>query len=551
MKGNIEKIVKRYEAQIEDTKIFFHPNIPPKKLSNALDSYAEGLKEEDVLVLIDNTVFGKAKNGALLTSKVLYSHNTGEEPQYIELNKIKTIKLKEGFGNDIYINGLKFLETTMPIRESIRRITEMLRKISGYKDTSSRETSQKRKKDDVERLIESLEDEDSTVREKAAKALGKRKDKRAVKPLIRAMYDKRNNPLKNEVCEYAIQSLAMIKDKEAADILIHDLKNKDKEIRNQAGYTLGRLGDERALEPLIQALNDEDKEVRNDISEGFVFFAEEIGDPAIKRLIKALKDDNWRLRQHAAWILGNTEDKRAVEPLIQALKDENSDVRMQAAWALGDFNDKRAVEPLVQALHDENKEVREAVTEALDRIKIKREPAKARKTKPKVEKIILFWLDNIPEITEAQSIADLLPQKMHPELIFESNRAFNDKISSKSVLKLMNKHVTTVALRLSQAIISEGGHIKDVDKNDFEEVAETRSMHIAVMQIIENELGKKYGIKRAAYPDKLICKFIETTAGPCYYTLLLDSEIDPSKYDFATGKGGAKLSTIFWEADNT
>jgi hypothetical protein len=79
-----------------------------------------------------------------------------------------------------------------------------------------------------------------------------------------------------------------------------------------------------------------------------------------------------------------------------------------------------------------------------------------------------------------------------------------------------------------------------------------RVLDIAAIQSIEKELQKKYGFKHADYPNRLICKIIITKINICRYSLILDSEIDPSNYNFYTpGIKGCKLSTLFWEAANT
>lgn len=168
--------------------------------------------------------------------------------------------------------------------------------------------------------------------------------------------------------------------------------------------------------------------------------------------------------------------------------------------------------------------------------------------KPKVKKIVLLWLDNIPEKRDAQAIADLLPLQMHRELVFEGTQAANDKISSKSVLKLMDKFIIPVSSRLAAAMLDKKAHLKE---EEFSEIAGTRAMHIAVMRTILERLKKKHRFDHDKSPNRLICKYIQTTTGHCYYALVLDSEIDPSKYDFATGAGGCTLSTLFWEAANT
>jgi hypothetical protein len=52
--------------------VYLAPNIPLKKLHNALDSYSAGLGPDDVLALLDDTIFGSGKDGALVTAKELW-----------------------------------------------------------------------------------------------------------------------------------------------------------------------------------------------------------------------------------------------------------------------------------------------------------------------------------------------------------------------------------------------------------------------------------------------------------------------------------------------
>ena len=73
-------------------------------------------------------------------------------------------------------------------------------------------------------------------------------------------------------------------------------------------------------------------------------------------------------RSQAAWTLGKTGDRRAVEPLIAALKDENWEVRENVVWALGDIKDVRAIEPLINTLNDKRLEVRKGAAKFLKEI---------------------------------------------------------------------------------------------------------------------------------------------------------------------------------------
>lgn len=73
-------------------KTLFVGKIPPKKLNNAIKSFAKEVAPEDVLLLYDDTFFGSAKNGLLLTAEAVYWCNDGfsdaERFRYAELRKV-------------------------------------------------------------------------------------------------------------------------------------------------------------------------------------------------------------------------------------------------------------------------------------------------------------------------------------------------------------------------------------------------------------------------------------------------------------------------------
>ena len=94
----------------------------------------------------------------------------------------------------------------------------------------------------------------------------------------------------------------------------------------------------------------------------------------------ALKDDDMRVRQAAAWSLGELGDTKAVGVLIQTLQTKGhyenyedaailreDQLRTAAAVALGKLNSSLVIDPLIQALLDEKDGVRAAAAEALGR----------------------------------------------------------------------------------------------------------------------------------------------------------------------------------------
>ncbi len=212
---------------------------------------------------------------------------------------------------------------------------------------------------ELDRLIDQLKRNDSTMRAKAASALGRLGDKRAVEPLIAALKD--NDA---RVRMSAALALAALGDKRAVEPLIAALKDEDRRVRSMSAMALNMLGDKRAVEPLIAALKDEDRSVRLSASDALG----NLGDKrAFEPLIAALKDTDTdvEVRRMSARALGRLGDQRAFEPLITALKDEDRSVRSSAFYALGNLGDKRAFEPLIAGLKDKDAEVRGSVALAL------------------------------------------------------------------------------------------------------------------------------------------------------------------------------------------
>ena len=104
---------------------------------------------------------------------------------------------------------------------------------------------------DIEWLIKTLGyEKDCDVRRKAANALGKIGDSRAVGPLIRALNDS-----DSRIRSWAATSLFKIGEP-AIEPLIKALNDSESEVRSAAAKALGDIGDYRAMKPLTKALDD-------------------------------------------------------------------------------------------------------------------------------------------------------------------------------------------------------------------------------------------------------------------------------------------------------
>src|SRR5437868_8768631 len=88
----------------------------------------------------------------------------------------------------------------------------------------------------------------------------------------------------------------------------------------------------------------------HDIRESAAINLIEMGTEVTPYLIEALQHTNWRVRQYAAWGLGQLADPRGLNPLIVALNDSHDAVQEKVTAALGEFADKTAVEPIIHVL---------------------------------------------------------------------------------------------------------------------------------------------------------------------------------------------------------
>ena len=126
----IEEIIKRYKTRICDDCVFFAPEIPERKLRNAIENYARAGSGERALALIDNSFFGNAKDGVLLTHERIYSNEWSSITFALELDAIESVEFVESnLAKEIHLNGAKFVVLHMADTRSVRTFTEMLDEI--------------------------------------------------------------------------------------------------------------------------------------------------------------------------------------------------------------------------------------------------------------------------------------------------------------------------------------------------------------------------------------------------------------------------------------
>lgn len=196
----------------------------------------------------------------------------------------------------------------------------------------------------VDALVESLESDRSSVRESAATALGRARDGRAVPALLRALDDKNS-----DVRWRSAQALGQIGDRDAVDALLKSLDDNSSSVSSSAVEALGLIRDERSAEALFAKLRGSDATTRSRA-------AQALGKlryyPAVDTLIEALQDRDYNLRCSAAKALGLIGARKAVESLLKVQSDENTGARVSATIALGRIGDDTAVNALIETLQD-------------------------------------------------------------------------------------------------------------------------------------------------------------------------------------------------------
>ena len=191
--------------------------------------------------------------------------------------------------------------------------------------------------------------------QRAAEALGRLGDRRAVEPLLSVLGDRKRNEQARCV---AADALATLGDPRAVEPLTQALVDGKAPVRRAAAGALAKLGDPRWQTWIKGDQND------------FTRLASCNDGGACDLLLRAIADRNRErdVRCAVAQALGGQRERRAVEPLIAAMGDIDSKFRCTVAAALGDLGDARAVEPLIRAMGGEERNLCVAATGALAKL---------------------------------------------------------------------------------------------------------------------------------------------------------------------------------------
>jgi HEAT repeat protein len=227
----------------------------------------------------------------------------------------------------------------------------------------------------VEKLARALRDDDPVVRRDAAAALGE-VGRPTATPALGALIECIGHEKEAGVRSVALGSLVAVVgpgDKQVAPELRGLLQDKDREVRRGAALALANVGgaDAKAAVPvLLDALGDDDATAR-ELAAAALGNAGEAAGEAVPALGKALSDRSPAVRRNAALALARVGPKagEVVRALARALDTkEPAEVRQFAAEALGHAEDpvNEVVPQLLAVLKDDRDQlVRQRVVVAL------------------------------------------------------------------------------------------------------------------------------------------------------------------------------------------
>jgi len=128
-----------------DTFLYLGDEVPPIKLENALGAYAFHVLPQDVLLLYDNTSFGGAKDGLLLTNDAVYWHNITEKANKCSYPDVQTVKVvaSTGFKSlytaaNLLINEQRIDLSTGKKNEVAEAVARVIRYMAGQMTQSNK-----------------------------------------------------------------------------------------------------------------------------------------------------------------------------------------------------------------------------------------------------------------------------------------------------------------------------------------------------------------------------------------------------------------------------
>ena len=122
-----QRILNNYDFGFNETKIHCFPNIPHDKAQKAIATYASHVSYDEVLILVDDTLWGGCKEGIMLTLMELFARKVMEKPRAIPLASIKNITCDK---KRIFVNQQDFFVCTMPEKKNVALLAQLMNELA-------------------------------------------------------------------------------------------------------------------------------------------------------------------------------------------------------------------------------------------------------------------------------------------------------------------------------------------------------------------------------------------------------------------------------------
>jgi HEAT repeat protein len=205
-------------------------------------------------------------------------------------------------------------------------------------------------KDRVAKIIDPIaarlqDDPYALVRDRAADALARPNDEKAVAALVQAIVSENR-----EARFHAHEAIISCKAVSALPQLARYVHHPNRDVREKIIRIFGEIGGGDQVPYVMDALNDSDPVVRLAAVQALRKLQ---GEGMVESIEAKCNDADPNVRAESARALGNIGDRKAVPKLEELLHDDNGFVRSAAAESLGQLGDRTATVALIQVLTGE------------------------------------------------------------------------------------------------------------------------------------------------------------------------------------------------------
>jgi HEAT repeat protein len=220
-------------------------------------------------------------------------------------------------------------------------------------------------------LIKALQDENPSIRERAAYSLGNIGTEASIASLSKALLEDEDSSVR-ERAAYSLGNIGT--EASIASLSKALLEDEDSSVREVAVHSLGNIGSNTTIPCLIQGINDEDYSVHISAANALIKIGSKLAISSLIKCLESIEDDRrYNAPASAVAILGRIGSKAVIPCLIKYLKNNyvRGYTRGQVAYVLVEIGLKEASDALEQALEDKDYYVREVATDALKKIEFK------------------------------------------------------------------------------------------------------------------------------------------------------------------------------------